>query len=188
VHRPPQSPGRSALDRLHTFGIFSVPLPIYLGVPVVPSAWGVCHATRLAIHGRSSSMTIRRFGRVLVGSLALTAGVVGMGVSGAGASPSNAPTSLSGTFTCGGQTGTFVVNSGNAMAPVTWNVAHLTFSSGGTGIFVPTALDLTFTFMGQSQTLDATKGSAHGSVTCSIAATQDGFSLTGSVTGNIRHT
>jgi hypothetical protein len=133
-------------------------------------------------------MTIRRFGRVLVGSLALTAAAVGVGVSGASASPSNAPTALSGTFNCSGSTGTFVVNSGNAMAPVTWNVAHLTFSSGDTGIFVPTALHLTFTFMGQSQPLDASKGSAHGSATCSIAATQGDFSLTGSVTGNIRHT
>jgi hypothetical protein len=133
-------------------------------------------------------MTIRRFGRVLIGSVALTVGVLGLGLSSAGASPSNAPTALSGTFNCAGQTGTFVVNSGNAMAPVTWNVAHLTFSSGGSGIFVPTALDLTFTFMGQSQTVHATKGAARGSVTCSIAAAQPGFSLSGSVTGNIRHT
>jgi hypothetical protein len=133
-------------------------------------------------------MTIRRFGRVFVGGLALTAAAVGVGAAGASASPSKAPTALSGTFNCGGRTGTFVVNSGNAMAPVTWNSAHLTFSSGATAIFVPTALHLTFTFMGQSQTVDATKGSAPGSVTCSIAAAQGGFSLSGSVTGNIHNT
>ncbi len=89
-------------------------------------------------------------------------------------------------FHCGnGQTGTFLVSSANAQNPTTWNVAHLTFSSGGSGIFEPTALDLTFTFDGQSQTAHVTKGSAPGSVTCSISAAQDGLTLSGSVTGNI---
>ena len=81
----------------------------------------------------------------------------------------------------------FVVNSGNAQAATTWNVAHLTFSSGGTGIFVPTMLDLTFSFDGQTSTSHATKGSAPSAITCTISATQDGFTLSGVVTGTIVH-
>ena len=129
--------------------------------------------------------------RLLVGSAALLCAVglgAAMGTSIAGAAPSNAPTALSGTFDCGnGVSGSFVVNSGNAAAPTTWNVAHLTFSSGGTGIFVPTTLDLTFSSGGQSFTSHATKGSAPSSITCRISAGGDGFTLSGVVTGNVVH-
>jgi hypothetical protein len=133
----------------------------------------------------------QRAARRLVRSGVL-AGVVGLGAalgtSVAAAAPSHAPSALSGTFDCpNGETGTFVVNSGNAHAATTWNVAHLTFSSGGTGIFVPTMLDLTFTFDGQTSTSQATKGSAPSAITCTISAAQDGFTLSGVVTGTIVH-
>ena len=129
--------------------------------------------------------------RLLVRSGVL-AGVIGLGAalgtSVTAAAPSHAPSALSGTFDCpNGETGTFVVNSGNAQAATTWNVAHLTFSSGGTGIFVPTMLDLTFSFDGQTSTSHATKGSAPSAITCTISATQDGFTLSGVVTGTIVH-
>jgi hypothetical protein len=130
--------------------------------------------------------------RLLVRSGVL-AGVIGLGAalgtSVAAAAPSHVPSALSGTFDCpNGETGTFVVNSGNAQAATTWNVAHLTFSSGGTGIFVPTTLDLTFTFDGQTSTSQATKGSAPSAITCTISAAQDGFTLSGVVSGTIVHT
>jgi hypothetical protein len=112
----------------------------------------------------------------------------GLGTSAVGAAPSNAPSALSGTFDCGnGVSGTFVVNSGNAAAPTTWNVAHLTFSSGGSGIFVPTTLDLTFSAGGQTFTSHATKGSAPTAITCTISAAGDGFTLSGVVAGKIVH-
>ena len=117
---------------------------------------------------------------------ALAAGVAAPAAS---AAPANAPSSLTGTFDCGnGVTGVFVVNSGNAQSANTWNVAHLTFSSGGTGIFVPTMLDLTFSAGGQSFTSQATKGSAPSAITCSIAAGGNGFSLSGVVVGRIVRT
>jgi hypothetical protein len=129
--------------------------------------------------------------RLLVGSGVL-AGVVALGAafgtSIADAAPSNARNALSGTFDCAnGESGTFVVNSGNAQAETTWNVAHLTFSSGGTGIFVPTMLDLTITFDGQTFTSQSTKGSAPSAVSCTISAAQDGFTLSGVVAGKIVH-
>jgi hypothetical protein len=117
-----------------------------------------------------------------------TAGIVaGMGAAGmaaASAAPSNAPTSLTGSFRgcSNGDSGTFVVNSGKTHAPVTWDSAHLTFTDGSKGIFVSTMTDLSVNGMAQGP---QTKGSAVGSVTCSIVATQPGFMLTGTVTGNI---
>jgi hypothetical protein len=125
-------------------------------------------------------------GRTVV-TAAIIAGTISAGMAAASASPSNAPTSLSGTFTCpGGVTGTFVVNSGNNHAPVTWNAANLTFASGGTGIFVPTGQDLSFN---GSPPQHFTKGNAPGSVTCDITAPlEPPFFLTGTVTGNIVHT
>jgi hypothetical protein len=117
----------------------------------------------------------------------LGVGLLGLGVTSAGAAPANAKTALSGTFSActNGQSGTFVVNSGNSHAAQTWNAAHLTFASGGTGIFVPTAVNLTFTQGGQSQTQNVKKGSAKGTVTCTIAASGPGFSLAGTVTGKM---
>jgi hypothetical protein len=107
-----------------------------------------------------------------------------VGANGVGASPVNSPDALTGTFfdCSNGASGTFVVNSGNAQANQTWNVAHLTFSSGGTGVFIPTTLALSYNGMTAPPT---NKGSAQGSVTCSIAASGPGFTLTGTVTGNI---
>jgi hypothetical protein len=125
--------------------------------------------------------------RALVASATLSMGLLGLGAAGAGASPSNAPTATTGTFICpGGVTGTFVLNSGNTHAAQTWNIGHLTFDSGSTGIFVGSALDLTITFDGQPPiTVNATKGSAPGPVTCSIAESGPQFSLSGNVTGRI---
>jgi hypothetical protein len=126
-------------------------------------------------------------GRTLV-TAALIAGAGAAGMAAASASPSNAPTSTTGLFTCpGGVTGTFVVNSGKASAPTTWNVAHLTFDSGGSGIFVPTALHLTITSPEGIFHEDATKGNAPGSVTCSIVAPPPPAQsfLRGTVVGNI---
>jgi hypothetical protein len=78
------------------------------------------------------------------------------------------------------------VNSGNSHAPTTWNVAHLTFLSGATGIFVPSELDLSING-GPAQPVF--KGSAPGSTTCFIFASQDGFfTLSGTVTGKIVQT
>jgi hypothetical protein len=125
--------------------------------------------------------------RALLASATLSIGLLGLGVAGAGASPSNAPAATSGMFICpGGVTGTFLLNSGNSHAAQPWNIAHLTFDSGGTGIFVPSALDFTITFDGQPPVnVNATKGSAPGPVTCTISESAPGFSLSGSVTGRI---
>jgi len=83
--------------------------------------------------------------------------------------------------------GTFVVNSGNAHAAVTWTAAHLTFADGSTAVFQPRAFNLTFTFEGQSMTQVASKNGP-GSTVCSISASQDGFSLSGTVTGKVTFT
>jgi hypothetical protein len=122
-------------------------------------------------------------GRTVV-TAAIVAGTGAAGMAAASASPSNAPTSTTGHFSCpGGVTGTFVVNSGKAAPPTTtWTAAQLTFASGGTGIFIPTALDLTT----PQGTEHFTKGNAPGSVTCDITAPlEPPFFLTGTVTGNI---
>lgn len=124
--------------------------------------------------------------RALAAAAALSVALLGFGAAGAGASPSNAPTAQMGTFSCpDGSSGTFVVNSGKNHAAQTWDVAHLTFSSGATGIFVPTALDFTITFNGQTFTSSSTKGSAPGSTTCSISESGPGFTLSGTATGKI---
>lgn len=122
--------------------------------------------------------------RKAVAGLAAACALTVAGVAPALASPVNAPTSLTGSFfgCSNGDSGTFVVNSGNTHAPVTWNAAHLTFSSGGTGLFIPTAEALSVN--GNAEPA-VTKGSAPGSVTCSISASAPGFTLTGTVTGNV---
>jgi hypothetical protein len=127
--------------------------------------------------------------RALLARTLVTGGlIVGTGAAGvaaAAASPSTAPSALKGSFfdCSNGESGTFVVNSGQASS--SWNVAHLTFTSGGTGIFVPTAMNLLVNGIPEGP---VTKGSVTGSVTCSIQASQPGFTLTGMVTGNIVHT
>lgn len=131
---------------------------------------------------------VQRFAGCIAGTAALAAGVVALGASGASASPVNAKTALIGTFDCGSVgAGTFVVNSGNAHAATTWNVAHLTFTDGSTAVFQPRAFDLTFTFNGQSMTQVASKNGP-GSTVCGISASQDGFSLSGTVTGKVTFT
>jgi hypothetical protein len=131
---------------------------------------------------------IRR-GRVLaagvIAATAISAAVAGFGGATASASPVNAKPALTGTFDCGSAgSGTFVVNNGNARAAVTWNAAQLTFADGSTAVFQPRAFDLTFTFDGQSMTQVASKNGP-GSTVCSISASQDGFSLSGTVTGKV---
>jgi hypothetical protein len=126
-----------------------------------------------------------RLAGVALGSLALVTAAT-LNATSAQAAPVGAKSSLSGSFDCGGGvSGTFLVNSGNAQSAQTWNVAHLSFTGGGTGIFVPTRLDLTFTMDGQSFTSHAVKGSAPTAITCTIAAGGDGFSLAGTVAGKI---
>src|SRR5215510_13206167 len=121
----------------------------------------------------------------VIAATGLSAAVIGFGATSASASPGNAPSALTGAFDCGSVgSGTFVVNSGNAHAAVTWNAAHLTFADGSTAVFQPRAFDLTFTFGGQSMTQVASKNGP-GSTMCSIAASQDGFSLSGTVTGKV---
>ena len=130
---------------------------------------------------------MRTFVRTIVASAALSFGFLGLGAAVAGASPTNAPSSQSGTFTCPGDvTGMFTVNSGNTHAAQTWNVAHLVFDSGATGIFVPTTLSLTFTPTGGTPaSFTVTKGSAPSSVTCTISESTPQFTLFGTATGNI---
>jgi hypothetical protein len=122
--------------------------------------------------------------RKAVAGLAATCALTLAGAAPALAGPGNAPTSLTGSFfgCSNGDSGTFVTNSGNSHAPTTWNAAHLTFSSGGTGVFIPTSEALS---VNGSPEPPVTKGSTSGSVTCSIFASANGFTLTGTVTGNI---
>jgi hypothetical protein len=134
------------------------------------------------------SQRVQRFAAGITATTALAAGIVGLAASTASASPVNAKTALTGTFDCGSVgAGTFVVNSGNAQAATTWNAAHLTFADGSTAVFQPRAFDLTFTFNGQSMTEVASKNGP-GSTVCSISASQDGFSLSGTVTGKVTFT
>jgi len=148
---------------------------------------------RLTMNGGDNLMSksnrrVQRFAAGIAGTAALAAGIVGLGASGASASPVNAKNALMGTFDCGSVgAGTFVVNSGNPQAATTWNVAHLTFADGSTAVFQPQAFDLTFTFNGQSMTELASKNGP-GSTECSISASQDGFSLSGTVTGKVTFT
>jgi len=65
----------------------------------------------------------------VIATTGLSAAVIGFGATSASASPVNAKNALSGTFDCGSVgSGTFVVNSGNAQAAVTWNAAHVNFA------------------------------------------------------------
>jgi hypothetical protein len=129
---------------------------------------------------------IRVLGASIIGAGAISAGVMGLGAASASAAPNNAKDAISGTFDCGSAgTGTFVVNSGNAQAPTTWNVAHLTFADGSTAVLQPRVFDLTFTFGGQSFTEIASHNGT-GSTVCSISATVGGgATLSGTVTGKI---
>jgi hypothetical protein len=127
----------------------------------------------------------RVFAAGVIAAAGISAAVVGLGGASASASPVHAKNVLTGTFDCGSVgSGTFAVNSGNAQAAVTWNAAHLTFADGSTAVFQPRAFDLTFTFEGQSMTQVASKNGP-GSTVCSISASQDGFSLSGTVTGKV---
>ena len=130
----------------------------------------------------------RVFAAGVIAATGLSAAVIGFGAPSASASPVNAKNALTGAFDCGSVgAGTFVVNSGNAHAAVTWTAAHLTFADGSTAVFQPRAFNLTFTFDGQSMTQVASKNGP-GSTVCSISASQDGFSLSGTVTGKVTHT
>jgi hypothetical protein len=124
----------------------------------------------------------------VVGSMTVSALALGLGAATASAAPANAPTSISGTFSCpGGHSGTFVVNSGNANGQ-SWNPAFLTnTSNGNTANFIPTALNLTFTGPGVSSQIDATKGNTIGEITCTVNAVLGPFTLSGTATGNIVH-
>jgi hypothetical protein len=127
----------------------------------------------------------RVFAAEVIALTGTSAAVAGPGGASASASPAHAKNALIGTFDCGSaEAGTFVVNNGNAHAAVTWNVAHLTFADGSRAVFQPRAFDLTFTFGGQSMTQVASKNGP-GSTVCSISASQDGFSLSGTVTGKV---
>jgi hypothetical protein len=135
-----------------------------------------------------SNRRVQRIAAGIAGTAVLAAGIVGLGASSASGSPVNARNALMGTFDCGSVgAGTFVVDSGNAQAATTWNAAHLTFADGSTAVFQPRAFDLTFTFNGQSMTEVASKNGP-GSTVCSISAGQDGFSLSGTVTGKVTFT
>ena len=130
----------------------------------------------------------RVFAAGVIAATGLSAAVIGFGAPSASASPVNAKNALTGAFDCGSVgSGTFVINSGNAHAAVTWTAAHLTFADGSTAVFQPRAFNLTFTFDGQSMTQVASKNGP-GSTVCSISASQDGFSLSGTVTGKVTFT
>ena len=127
-----------------------------------------------------------------VAAVALGATTFGLGVSTAGAAPTNPPSSVQGTASCedGALTGTFVVNNGNSSSNSngqSWAGAHLTFDLGGQGIFHPTSIETTFTFDGvpQGTTAAEKNNQTKGSVTCSISAVQGPFSLEGTVVGFI---
>ena len=132
-------------------------------------------------------------GRALVASAVLGMGLVLFGATGAGASPSNAPSVRTGSLKCGSgnQVYPFTTNSGNSQAPVTWSALHLTFfdlqgNPSGTGIFVPTSYNVTVVSGGQTSTLDATNDNAPlGTSNCFIEESGRDFSLSGGVTGTI---
>jgi hypothetical protein len=134
-------------------------------------------------------MTKRKILGALAATAALNGALFGASTVNAGAAPSNAPSSLSGPFSCdNGDTGTFVVNSGNANG-TTWNVAHLTLDSGA-GVFHPSAFNLTFSLQGvpQGTQIAQKQNQSKGLVTCDISANQGPFSLSGTVMGNITNT
>jgi hypothetical protein len=131
---------------------------------------------------------IRGFGAGMIAVAGLSAALVGFGAASASAQPVNAPSSTTGTFNCGTVgSGTFVVNSGNTQAPVTWTAAHLTFTDGRTAVFQPRAFDLTFSFGGQTFTQIASKNGP-GSTVCRIFSSQGGATLSGTVTGMVTFT
>jgi len=130
----------------------------------------------------------RVFAAGLIAAAGISAAAVGFGGASASASPVNAKNAVTGMFDCGSAgSGMFVVNSGNAQAAVTWNAAHLTFADGSRAVLQPRAFNLVFTFQGQSMHQVASKNGP-GSTVCSISASQDGFSLSGTVTGKVTHT
>jgi hypothetical protein len=104
----------------------------------------------------------------------------------ASAAPTHAPDQLSGTADCGSAGGfDFVVNSGRANA-TTWSPAFITATDGSTGLFIPASFDLTFTSPFGNDTEQTSKATAPGPVSCEISASpEEGFSLTGTVTGRI---
>jgi len=143
----------------------------------------------------------RRMKMASVGALCV--GAIGFAASSAvaGASPTRAPSASSGTFTCTtGRSGTFTINSGHSTG-TSWNVAHLSFTGGGTGIFVPSVISTTTTATTTTGTVvfttssTRTKGNGHTPApnACSISAmaqfTTGGqmltFSLSGTVTGKL---
>lgn len=136
--------------------------------------------------GKKLMKGLRFLGASMTAAAFAVTGAIGVG-SAAYAAPSNAKTSVSGTFDCGGGVqGEFVVNSGNAQAATTWNVAHLFFSGGGTGIFQPSAFDLTFSTPQGTFSEVASKNGPKPTTTCFIsAAPAPGYSLAGLVTGKI---
>jgi hypothetical protein len=134
----------------------------------------------------------------LVASAALSMGLVGFGASGAGASPSNAPSVRTGLLDCGSgpQKYPFTVNNGNSQAAVTWSPLSLTFfdpqgNPTGTGNFVPSSYDVTIVSGGQISIVDVSKGNAPGPnapglASCEIVVeTGPDFSLSGAVAGRI---
>jgi hypothetical protein len=130
--------------------------------------------------------------------LVLASGVLVLGPSTAGAASANAPNTTTGTFTCDhGLSGTFVAPGNNSHSNVTsWGAAHLTFASGGTGVFVPATFDFTFTLNGVPvRTEAATKGNAPAPDSCSISSSSTipgpgggTLLLSGIVTGKINQT
>jgi hypothetical protein len=120
----------------------------------------------------TGSVGARRARRAVLGALALTGGLLGVGMTAAGAAPSG-PNATTGTFMCPGGSGTFVAPGTSQHSNATsFGAAHLTFASGETAIFVPSAFDFTFSFPGGSQSFSATKGSGSepSPDTCSIFA------------------
>jgi hypothetical protein len=109
--------------------------------------------------------------------------------SGAFSDPVTAPDRLVGTADCGPDgTFDFVVNSGKAEAPTTWNPAFVTGSDGREGLFHAVSLDLTFTTPFGTFTSVASKQTAPGPVSCTITGSPVSFpeaTLTGTVTGTI---
>jgi len=133
--------------------------------------------------------TSRTLAVALGGALLVAATIFAIAPLGAGAAPANAPGALAGTFSCdNGLSGTFVATGNNGRG-TSWNVAHLTFADGGTGVFHPTAFDLMGSFDGQTfPEVTQKHNTSKGDVTCSISGRNDGFSLSGSVQGFITTT
>jgi hypothetical protein len=89
------------------------------------------------------TITLRKAiaGLLAAGSLTLAGAAPAL----AGTGPVNAPTAVTGTFSCTDAasgnpvaSGTYVINAGHSSVQ-TWEAAILTFDSGGTGVFISTA-------------------------------------------------